>query len=98
MTTYADSGRPSYAITVWADENYIYSELPVTGGPPYITKHALTENGLGKIISQMRELYRKDAHPVMLTNHPKLVGKASVATTQAQRQAALAVLRRLKII
>jgi len=46
----------------------------------------------------MRELYRKDAHPVMLTNHPKLVGKASVATTQAQRQAALAVLRRLKII
>lgn len=99
--SFAPSGRPTWAITCWADDVAVYVELPCKDGPPYITKYALTEAGLSKALSLMRELHRK-AQPAGSSYsapiHPKTKYDAKGEFTKDQRASARNVLKRLKII
>jgi len=101
--TLASSARPLWAITVWCDNTHIFTELPsVNGGAPYIQKYALTEGGLSKAISLMRDLYAK--HQPLggdytiplnpLIKHAQGINNFS----PDQRQAARDILRKLKVI
>lgn len=95
MTTAALSARPVYAVTMWCDFTNIYVELPVSGGPPYITKYALTEGGLSKALATMRDLHAKaNASDFIMPIHPLLMKNSSAP----QRDNALAVLRKLKLV
>lgn len=102
MTTYDHTARPAWAVTAWCDDRFIYIELPVKDGPPYIQKFSLTEGGLSKALHMMRDARAK--HPVAphysflaLDSHPKIVKKKSIVS-QEQRDRATAVLRRLKML
>lgn len=65
MTDAAPSFKPPWAVVAWCDDRFIYIELPVKDGPPYIFKEALTNDGLNKALHLMRDARRKI--PVVIT-------------------------------
>lgn len=104
----ADSARPSYAVTMWSDDNWIYVELPCKGSIPYVTKFAFTEGGLGKALYVLRNArknakssgeVKEGAKPghIARISHP-LLKKPVPKTTEEQRKQALGVLRKLKML
>ncbi len=108
--SYLASGKPSWATTMWVDDNAVYMELPVTDGPAFITRYEFSEGGLSKALGMMRDLHREknpDNRPLNLTKHPiiaasakaKVLAKTRVPeASTAQRDNARAVLKRLKVI
>lgn len=99
MTTFSSTGRPAWAVTMWADDNFVYMELPVKDGPPYITKHSYSEGALGKALGMMRDIHRKMNPPggdFVIPKHPRI--KASPVGTAEQRQKAHEILKKMKII
>lgn len=99
MTTTAPSARPPWAVTCWVDNGAVYTEVPALTGPPLIQKYDLCDSGLNKALSFMRDLHRKHQplggdYKITLQANIKKVG---VDYSQAQRQKARDILRRLKI-
>ena len=102
---------PPHAVTMWATDHDIIVMLPMTsGGPPYLMKFALSEGGL----MQALEVLKKRKHEVLspleaqaLYEPPKNPPQVKVSerrqrflneTTEAQRDAAQALLRKLGLV
>ena len=99
MTTAAKSARPPWSVVCWADDTAIYTEIPATSGPPLIQRYALTEGGLSKALEFLRAFHRKyqptgGDYKITLQANIKRPG---IAGTDAQREQARAILKRLKI-
>ena len=100
--TAAPSGRPAWAVAAWVDEAWVYIELPCADAPPYIVKFNLSEGGLSKALTLMRDA-RKKAEPAPIASstwkHPKLSTlPAKDKFTDEQRNAARVVLRKMGIL
>lgn len=95
---FAHSAHPAWAVTCWVDDNHVYVELPVKDSAPYITKHSLTEAGLSKALGQLRDIHRerRGSANYTIAPHPKFKPKGDFS--DAQREKARDVLKRLKII
>jgi len=99
MTTALPSARPAWAVTMWADDTAIYVELPVKGGPPYITKFPLTEGGLSKALNLLHTR-RVESHGGFTHDpaHPNVTYAWNRPGTPAQRATAHALLKKSGII
>ena len=93
---------PPHAILCWLDDRYVYIEIPSKTGSPYVDKFPLCEAGLSKALNLLRTRYEE--LPSSMKNYtvppiePTLRnGKTPIQTT-AQRDAALAVLRKLNLL
>ena len=93
---------PPHALLCWLDDRYVYIEIPSKTGSPYVDKFPLCEAGLSKALNLLRIRYEE--LPSSMKNYtvppiePTLRnGKTPVQTT-AQRDAALAVLRKLNLL
>ena len=93
---------PPHALLCWLDDRYVYIEIPSKTGSPYVDKFPLCEAGLSKALNLLRIRYEE--LPSSMKNYtvppiePTLRnGKAPIQTT-AQRDAALAVLRKLNLL
>lgn len=58
MTSASPSFRPPWAIVMWADGAFIYSEIPCVSGPPLIQRYSNTEGGLTKALSFLKDRQR----------------------------------------
>ncbi len=97
--TSASSARPPWAITCWADDHSIFTEVPAVSGPPLIQKYALTEGGLSKALDFLRAFHRQSQptggdYKITLQANIK---RSSPAGSDAQREKAREILKRLKI-
>lgn len=108
MTKAAKTFKPPWAVTAWLDAGHVYIELPTTEGPPYIQRYSLTEGGLSSALTAMKDLYNREirlrpSFPVYKTfekfkpKQPTIKAKSSRFTPE-QKQAALDVLKRMKLI
>lgn len=100
----APTAKPVHAVTIWTDDRSIYIEVPTVAalGIPYVTNFPLNEGGLTKALNFLRARYEElpsraknytaPPPPITLKN-----GKPPVQT-EAQRDAALSVLRKLGIV
>lgn len=100
----APSAKPSHAVVIWTDDRSIYIEVPTIAalGVPYVTTFPLHEGGLSKALNFLRTRYEElprhqknytaPAAPVTLRN-----GKPPIQT-EAQRDQALVVLRKLGLV
>lgn len=96
MSAYATTGRPPWAVTMWADNEFVYVELPCKEGPPYITKYSLTSAGLDKALKTMQQVHKSTgAKAYTAISREPLRSKAF---SEGQRESTRAVLKRLKII
>lgn len=93
----APTGRPVWAKMTWCDENSIYVELDGQHGP-YIIKYQLSEFGLSKALSLMRDCHRKLSSPIYQAPGVNPNYKPKGDFPEQQRERAREVLRRLKII
>jgi len=100
--TIAPRAAPSHAMLCWLDDSYIYVELPTTFGQPYVEKFELCDNGLHKALNLLRNRYME--LPSAMKNYtippPPIStknGKPPIQT-DAQRDHALSVLRKLGIV
>lgn len=103
MTTALPTGKPPYAVTMWADDHSVYVELPSArqGEPPYILRYAKSEAGLSKALWLMHDAYEKSKplKPIDFTKDPRVkLAKGTTGYTDDQREAARAVMRRMGII
>ena len=101
MAKAISSAAPPYAVTIWVDHVNLYMEIPAKdGGIPYIACYALSEGGLSKALSMMREAHNKS---VPLGGDYKIpfnpmIRKASINNFSAdQRDAAREILRKMGI-
>ena len=102
----APSGRPSWAVVVWLDDQNVYVELPCKDTAPYIMKFPLSENGLSQALHLMKDARKKPAKANGIASWtggkqatlpaPK-VNRISPAFDDGQRLAARNLLRKLKI-
>lgn len=98
--SFLPSGKPTWAVVAWVDDNSVFIELPCKDGPPYIQKFAFSDAGLSKALGLMRDLHRKQrpqGGTYAFAKHPKIKA-AKGDFTEAQRANARDVLKRLKII
>ena len=102
----APSGRPSYAVVAWADDQYVYVELPCKDAAPYIMKFPLSENGLSQALHLMKDARKKapKANDIaswtggkQATLKPPVVNRINPAFSDGQRLAARTLLKKLKI-
>lgn len=101
MSTPLPSAAPPWAVTIWADDNAVYVELPTSpGNPPYVTRYPFTEAGLSKALWIMRKAYTSATagrtQPANYTTHPFLT--SAPATNDAVRIAAREVMRKLGML
>lgn len=100
MSDVAPTGRPPWSVVAWVDSTRVYIELPSATGVPYITAYPLTEGGLSKALSTMRDAHRQ-AQPLGGDYHiplnPMMKGQRPQAYTPESRAKARDILRRLKI-
>lgn len=92
----APTGRPTWAIIAWIDDNHIYAEIPSSMGRPYITKFPITEGGLSQALNFLRTRY--EVVPTEERNYTKAPevkyrGQKAKVQTDEQRAMALKVLR-----
>lgn len=102
---------PPYAVTMWSNDREIFVALPMkSGGTPYIMSFPLNEGGLSQALNILR---KKEEAPKPTLDQPAnytkpnaqpqvKLGKRREAllaeTTQDQRDAAQALLRKLGMI
>ena len=99
--TRAPSAAPPFAIKVWSDGLLLFAELPATaGGQPHIVSESMCEAGLWKMLNLLR--IRAKENPYASTQSSELVlrkvGKVEQPMSQAQRNAAAEVLKKLGMI
>lgn len=101
--TLASPPVPTHALLCWVDDRNVYISIPTTFGQPFVERFPLHEGGLSKALNYLRIRYEElpfheknyTAPPVPLTTDRK--GKPPVQTAD-QRDATLAVLRKLGIV
>jgi hypothetical protein len=55
--------RPPWALTLWVSDRHIFAEVPVkNGGPPYIAKYPLTNQGLGVALNVLKFIHDQYGH------------------------------------
>lgn len=102
MATYAPSAAPYHALLCWLDDRYVYIEIPSKTGAPYVDKYPLCEAGLSKALNLLRLRYEE--LPSSMKNYvappiePSLKNGKPPIQTQAQRDQALAVLRKMGLV
>ena len=99
MTVTASRAAPAYAIRVWTDGLGLYAEIP--GSPSYVMRFDLTDSGLSKALDLLRVRQREapvGSHSVPDRLITRVVGKTTVPMTQAMRDNARDVLRKLGMI
>lgn len=100
--TFAPSAAPPHALLCWLDDRYVYIEIPSKTGHPYVDKFPLCEAGLSKALNLLRIRY--DELPSSMKNYvappiePSTKNGKPPIQTSAQRDAALAVLRKLNLL
>ena len=92
--SFADSARPPACACAWATKDGLYVELPVKGGPPYVTRYPKTVVGLTQALNVLID--NPAPRQATVVAHPK-VSRPGAAYSSTQREAARAVLKRLKI-
>jgi len=110
MGHYLTSGAPPWAITAWADDNFVYTQLPSKDGQaPLIQKYPLDSTGLGQALSMMREIHREMNPPgkglefasrVTVKITPQRKGRKArpLRGTEAQREMARQILKKQGIL
>jgi len=98
--SFAESGRPPWAVIAWTDYTNVYIELPSKEGPPYIQSFALSEAGLSKALHLMRDLHKRDlprygTHKVV---QPVIQRKGAAQGSEASRDKVRELLKRKGII
>lgn len=100
--TSASSAAPPHALLCWLDDRYVYVEIPSKTGTPFVDKFPLCEAGLSKALNLLRLRY--DELPSSMKNYtepqvePSLKNGKVPIQTSAQRDQALAVLRKLNLL
>lgn len=104
---------PPYAVTMWTNDREIFVAMPMTaGGQPFIISFPLNEGGLTKALEVLRKRPKEVILPTMdqpanYTKPPqqpqvkpmgKIREKVHSETTQEQRDAAQALLRKLGFV
>ena len=102
---------PPHAITMWLTDHDIIALLPMTaGGQPYMMKFPLNEGGLMKALELLRERKHEVLSPLeaqALYEPPKNPPQVKVSerrqkflneTTEEQREAAQALLRKFGLV
>lgn len=96
------SAAPPHALLCWLDDRYVYVEIPSSTGSPYVDKFDLTSDGLGRALNLLRQRYSE--LPASQKNYtcppiePTLKNGKAPIQTAAQREVALAVLRKMGIV
>lgn len=94
--TVAKSAAPAHAIRVWSNGLVLFAEIP--GDPPYVMNLALTEAGLTKCLSLLRERakdYPRASHQVserVITRVPMPL------STAEQRKMACEILKKAGLL
>lgn len=103
---------PPYAVTMWSNDREIFVAMPMTtGGTPFIISFPLNEGGLTKALEVLRKRPKEvivptAAAPANYTKPPvqpqvklgKIAERLHSETTQDQRDAAQALLRKLGLV
>jgi hypothetical protein len=102
MTTSAKSFHPPWATLTWADDRYIYTEIPSAAGPPFIQRYTLSEGGLSKALSFLRDHHARakaatKTAPTRRWAETQVQGKPRPGTPE-QRGKARDLIRRLKVV
>lgn len=93
----ASTARPAYAHYVWCDENNIYIEMSGLHGPTVIA-FPNDSSGLAKALSLLRDARPKQT-PVMYIRPGVVAGyKAKGDFTEAQREKARELLKKIGLI
>lgn len=93
---------PTHALLCWLDDRNVYISVPHVREVPCIFKYPLSENGLGQALNFLRIRYEElpsaqknyVAPPLPITSKN---GKPPIQTEQ-QRDAALAILRKMGLV
>lgn len=100
--TRAISAAPPFAIRVWSDGLLLFAELPaVAGGQPHIVTESMTESGLWKMLNLLRVRAKENPYASSRVKDElvvRKVGKIEQPMSQAQRNAAADVLKKLGMI
>ena len=96
------SAAPPHALLCWLDDRYVYIEIPSKTGHPYVDKFPLCEAGLSKALNLLRIRYDELPSPMKNYVAPPIEptsknGKTPVQTA-AQRDQALAILRKMNLL
>lgn len=100
--TSLSSAAPPHALLCWLDDRYIYVEIPTTMSRPFVDKFELCEAGLSKALNMLRTRYEE--LPSSMKNYvappvePSLRNGKPPIQTSAQRDQALAVLRKMGLV
>lgn len=87
--------NPAPRAIAYATRDALFVEIPCKDGPPYTCRYHRTAEGLAAALNILIE--HEAATTTQITDHPKIT-RPLAKFTDANRQAALDVLRRLKII
>jgi hypothetical protein len=94
---------PTHALLCWVDDRNVYISIPTKSGLPFIERFPLHEAGLSKALNYLRIRY--DELPSHEKNYtvppvPVTVGRGGKppVQTEAQRDAALALLRKMGVV
>lgn len=100
--THAPSAAPPHALLCWLDDRYVYVEIPSKTGSPFVDKFPLCEAGLSKALNLLRlrydELSSSMKNYTVPTAEPSLKNGKPPIQTSAQRDAALAILRKMGLV
>lgn len=94
---------PSHAILCWVDDRSVYAAIPASDkGLPYIISYPLNESGLSKALNLLRIRYEELPSPMknytQAGREPTTRNGKPPVQTSAQRDAALAVLRKMGLV
>lgn len=103
---------PPYAVTMWTNDREIFVAMPMTaGGTPFIISFPLNEGGLTKALEVLRKRPKEVVLPTAAApaNYTKPAAQPQVRvskaqerlyaeTTPEQRNAALDLLKKLKMV
>lgn len=100
--TVLTTARPAGCAIAWATKDAIFVEIPCRAGPPYIVRYRKTLDGLTAALNILIE-HEEPAHRPVPAAHPIAkrapTGASARAAwaTDAQREKAREILRKLKI-
>lgn len=101
MANRLSTAAPPHSLLCWLDDRWVYVELPSAIGP-VVMKYERSEAGLSKALNLLRIRY--DELPSSMKNYtvppiePSLKNGKPPIQTNAQRDTALAVLRKMNLL
>jgi hypothetical protein len=92
----AKTAAPPHAIRVWSNGLVLFAEIP--GDPPYVMNLALTEAGLTKCLSLLRERAKDYPRASSAVSERVITRASNVQCTDSQRKSALEILKRVGML